>query len=134
MDQDKYRIAENKAREANTAALEVLGYMWDNILQVVDRANNGECQECGKEVGASYICSDCDCEVNTYALANLDPLSIEEDGRIILTFGGPNIWISADDQICGAWWGGTIRCYAPTAEHERAIEQIREEISELAAC
>lgn len=134
MNQEKYREAEAAANVADRKAQEVLGYMWDSILQIVDRCEAGQCQECGEDGDDSGSCPECGYEVEPCPLIALDPLSIEDDGRIILTFGGPNIWVSADDMMCGAWWGGTIRCYPPTTEHADALERIREDVTELAAC
>lgn len=136
MDQELYRQAEVSALKANADALKVLQPMWDGVLKAVTNAEEGLCRECDKAATDDDrdVCPVCGDEIESYALAALDPLSIEDDGRIILGFGGPNIWISADNAMCGAWWGSTVRCWAPTADHERAIETIREQIAELAGC
>jgi len=38
------------------------------------------------------------------------------EGRILVAFGGPNIWVHIDDhsniEVVGQWWGESARAYA----------------------
>lgn len=119
MDQDKYREAETAAIKANQLAGEVLNGYWDGLLNF-ERACEGE------------LADDPDCPADDgWDWIEGAFVSIEDDGRLFIGFGGPNIWVTADDRMAGAWWGRAIYCDPPSQAHADALAAIRDYISEL---
>ena len=121
MNQEAYKEAEAVAIQANVAARKALAPYWDGLLNF-ERACNGELADD----------PDCPCEDGWEWLESAF-VSIEDDGRLFLAFGGPNIWIDADDGMQAAWWGFPIRSLPPSAEHEDALRAIRDYLSEVSA-
>ena len=132
MDQEKYKEVARLQAQATRAASELLNPMWDDMLTEYERVTEGLCPGCGSEPDEGGWCDSCQREAEPSPLMALDPLSIEDDGRIILGFGGPNIWVDAADNLCYAWWDSPVRAPSPSSRHDAMVEAWREEILELA--
>ena len=93
-----------------------------HVLSIVADLENGarceSCTECGADLGDSSVCPECEAH-NYDRLSGFDYLADVLDinwildsnrefkgARILVAFGGPNIWIDTDKQtVEGSWWG-----------------------------
>ena len=91
------------------------------VLSIVADLENGarceSCTECGADLGKSSFCPECEAH-NPDTLSGFDYIADVLDinwildsnrefkgARILVAFGGPNIWIDTDKQtVEGTWW------------------------------
>lgn len=65
---------------------------------------------------------------------NEDTLSVEPDGRILLTLGGPNVWLATDDRMMYQEFGGEpVGAYPPDEETSQQLAFLRGFLEELNA-
>jgi hypothetical protein len=103
---ESYEVAAEQQREANKLAREPLAPYWERLETI------GKADDFWEAVEESI-------------------LSIEDDGRIILAFGGPNVWLTPDLMMNGSWAGPVIRCEAPTMDLEDVARSLYEAIEEV---
>ena len=91
------------------------------VLSIVADLENGarceSCVDCGADLGKSSFCPECEAH-NPDTLSGFDYIADALDinwildsarefkgARILVAFGGPNIWIDTDKQtVEGTWW------------------------------
>lgn len=108
-----------------------------SIVDTLENPPEHYCSECDCEVNEdAVVCPDCGEYVGTMSGFDYirDALDIEyiinsdrsfKGARILVCFGGPNIWINtATDTVEGYWWGDTCHMsYKDNIEiHEAAAE------------
>lgn len=65
---------------------------------------------------------------------NEEALSVEPDGRILLTFGGPSVWLAPDDRMMYREFGGEpVGAFPPDEETTLQLAALREIIEEVSA-
>ena len=117
-----------------------------HVLAIISDIENGRqcenCTECGAVLGKSSFCSECEIR-NPDTLSGSDYISDVLDvnwvldfdrnfkgARLLVAFGGPNIWIDTSKQMVeGHWWGGSF-----TAYYSRDEMDINGTCSELFNC
>ena len=93
-----------------------------HVLSIITDIEQGKqcesCTECGATLGKSSLCPECETH-NPDILSGFDYISDVLDvnwvldsnrefkgARLLVAFGGPNIWINTDTQTVGGhWWG-----------------------------
>lgn len=96
-----------------------------HVQSIINDIENGlateYCLECGTELHKEFNCKDCGHE-NSEILSGLDYVSDALDvewildsnrefkgARLLVAFGGPNIWIdTAKQTVEGHWWGDSF--------------------------
>lgn len=96
------------------------------VLSIVADLENGarceSCTECGADLGKSSFCPECEAH-NPDTLSGFDYIADALDinwildsnrefkgARILVAFGGPNIWIDTYTQtVEGTWWTESFR-------------------------
>ena len=117
-----------------------------HVLSIINDIENGRqcesCTECGADLGKSSFCPECEAR-NPDTLSGFDYISDVLDinwildsnrefkgARLLVAFGGPNIWIDTDKQtVEGHWWGDSF-----TASYSRDEMDIEGACSELFNC
>jgi hypothetical protein len=107
------------------------------VLSIIADIENGvsceNCTECGADLGKSSFCPECEAH-NPDTLSGFDYIANALDinwilnsdhalkgARILVAFGGPNIWIDTDKQtVEGTWWNESFK--APYSNDEMDIE------------
>lgn len=117
-----------------------------HVLSIITDIEQGVqcecCTDCGATLGKSSYCPDCE-TCNPDILSGLDYISDVLDvnwvldsnrefkgARLLVAFGGPNIWINTDTQtVEGHWWGESF-----TASYSRDEMDIEGACSEWFGC
>jgi hypothetical protein len=117
-----------------------------HVLSIVSDIENGRpcesCTDCGATLGKSSFCPECETR-NPDTLSGFDYIQDVLDinwvldnhrkykgARLLVAFGGPNIWINTDTQtVEGHWWGDSF-----TVSYSRDEMDINGACSELFNC
>ena len=117
-----------------------------HVLSIVADLEQGRqcesCTECGADLGKSSFCPECEAR-NPDFLSGFDYIADVLDvnwlldskrefkgARLLVTFGGPNIWIdTAKQTVEGHWWGDSF-----TASYARDEMDIEGACSEWFGC
>ena len=117
-----------------------------HVLSIIADIENGcqceSCIECGADLGKSSFCPECEVR-NPDTLSGLDYISDVLDinwilnsdrtlrgARLLVAFGGPNIWIDTTTAtVEGHWWGESF-----TASYHHDEMDIEGACSELFNC
>ena len=117
-----------------------------HVLSIIADIEQGRqcesCTECGADLGKSSFCPECETR-NPDILSGFDYIADVLDvnwildshrefkgARLLVAFGGPNIWINTDTQtVEGHWWGESF-----TASYSRDEMDIEGACSEWFGC
>lgn len=117
-----------------------------HVQSIINDIENGRqcesCTECGADLGKSSFCPECAVR-NPDTLSGFDYISDALDvdwildskrefkgARLLVAFGGPNIWIdTAKQTVEGHWWGDSF-----TASYSRDEMDIEGACSEWFNC
>ena len=120
-----------------------------HVLSIVTDLEQGRqcesCTECGADLNDETTCPECDHE-NCEILSGFDYISDVggcldvnwildsnrelKGARLLVAFGGPNIWIDTVEQIVeGHWWGDSF-----TASYNRDAMDIEGACAEWFSC
>lgn len=117
-----------------------------HVLSIVNDIENGRqcecCTDCGATLEKSAFCPECETR-NPDTLSGFDYIQDVLDinwvldsnreykgARLLVAFGGPNIWINTDNQtVEGHWWGDSF-----TASYSSDAMDIDGACSELFNC
>jgi hypothetical protein len=114
-----------------------------SIVRDIEQGRQCEsCTECGADLGKSSFCPECEAS-NPDFLSGFDYIADVLDinwildsnrefkgARLLVAFGGPNIWIdTAKQTVEGHWWGDSY-----TASYSRDEMDIEGACSELFGC
>jgi len=117
-----------------------------HVLSIIADIENGtqceSCTECGADLGKSSFCPECEMR-NPDILSGFDYIADVLDinwildsnrefkgARLLVAFGGPNIWIDTSKQtVEGHWWGESF-----TSSYSRDEMDIEGACSELFNC
>jgi len=117
-----------------------------HVLSIVADLEQGRqcesCTECGADLGKSSFCPECEAS-NPDTLSGFDYIADALDvdwilnsdrefkgARLLVAFGGPNIWIDTVEQIVeGHWWGDSF-----TASYNRDAMDIEGACAEWFSC
>ena len=111
-----------------------------SIIRDIEQGRQCEsCTECGADLGKSSFCPECEAS-NPDTLSGFDYIAgvLDVDwildsnrefkgARLLVAFGGPNIWIdTAKQTVEGHWWGDS---YTASYSHdEMGVEDACEEL------
>ena len=111
-----------------------------SIVRDIEQGRQCEsCTECGADLGKSSFCPECEAS-NPDSLSGFDYIADVLDinwvldsnrelkgARLLVAFGGPNIWIdTAKQTVEGHWWGDS---YTASYSHdEMGVEDACEEL------
>jgi predicted RNA-binding Zn-ribbon protein involved in translation (DUF1610 family) len=114
----------------NSADVESCTHCGTNLALWAEGDYSQDCPDCGEEIaremnGYDYLSDVLDIEY----IVGSDKTTLL-GARILVTFGGPNIWINTKTkQVEGAWWGESVtRSY-----HSDAMD-LEGTVEELFAC
>ena len=95
-----------------------------HVLSIVSDLENGRpcesCTECGANLNDAPTCPECETENENLSgfdyVADvldvnwvLDQNRVFKGARLLVSFGGPNIWVDTDNQtVEGHWWGDSF--------------------------
>lgn len=103
---DLYEQAAEKQSEADVLAGQALGAYWEKIAKL------GEASDMERAMRDGV-------------------LTLEEDGSLLLSFGGPTVWLMPDGTMCAQWDGPRLYSRAPTARHNQAAQKVLEYLRQL---
>ena len=104
-----------------------------HVLSIITDIEQGRqcesCVDCGATLGKSSFCPECETR-NPDTMSGFDYISDVLDvnwvldsnrefkgARLLIAFGGPNIWINTDTQtVEGHWWGDSFTASYNTDE------------------
>lgn len=122
---------------------EIKSHVLSIITDIECGLQSDSCADCGADLHNKTDCPECDSTNLDVPMSGLDYISDVLDinwildsnrefkgARLLVAFGGPNIWIDTDKQtVEGHWWGDSF-----TASYSRDEMDIEGACSELFNC